>query len=430
VAGFEKNLQRLNEAAGRLITLQLANSGADERLSVGALVRNLLLTRLSRDSRAGQIRRRFVAYFLAYAQSYSEPTAENFDALELEFENLLDALDISSKLQNPNQFIQIYQVLSGFLDVRGYWDEALRRNSQAQKAARKLKRIELLPDLDQIAADIFLRRREFPKAQAGYQAALAGYRSTDNQRGSATALRKLGSIALEQANPDEAEKLYNESLAISREINDQAGVADNLHNLAIVAQERRDLGRAEELYREGLEISEKLGDPGSVAVSYHQLGVIAEENGNFEEAQKLFERSLEIKTKLGDQNGMAATLHLLGRLKARIGQTREAEPLLGRALDIFDNLASPTAAEVGRDIAALSAPHLAPSALRDNLQPAASLSAPALSPPGDSILAEGPALTPATPIGNFADSEVEPDFDPGDAVGVSGSRPSSSRSYK
>ena len=289
VAGFEKNLQRLNEAADRLITLRLANSGADERLSVGGLIRNLLQARLSRDRRAKQIRRRFVAYFLAYAQSYAEPTAENFDALELEFENLLDAMDISNRLQSANQLIQIYQVLSGFLDVRGYWDEALRRNTQAQNAARKLKRPELQPDLIQIAADIFLRRREFPKAKANYQAALASYRSTENHRGSATALRKLGSIALEQANPVEAEKPYNESLAISREINDQAGVADNLHNLAIVAQERYDLQTAEALYLQSLEISQQLDDPGSVAVSYHQLGVIAEEKGNFEEAQKGWE---------------------------------------------------------------------------------------------------------------------------------------------
>lgn len=365
VAGFESDLERLNEAARRLITLQLINSVPEGRLLVEGLIRELsrkhLLSssRLTKDLGAGDIRRRFVTYFLAYAQSHQEPSAENYDALEFEFENLLDALDIAYELRSRNEMIQIYVALSGFLDVRGYWDEALRRNSQVQKVARRAAG-RMLPDLKLIAADILLRRQEFVKAQAAYKSALTDYTKMKNDRGVANALRKLGSIALEQGNLDEAARLYNESLTIARRLSDHAGVADNLHNLAIVAQARYDLKRAEELYRESLELSERLGDPRSVAVSYHQLGVITEELGKLDEAQRFFERSLEIKTTLGDQDGMAATLHLLGRLKARMAKPQEAEPLLGRALDIFDNLGSGSADEVRQDLASLQAPPESP----------------------------------------------------------------------
>lgn len=361
VADFGDDLERMNDAAQRLATLQLMNVAVGGgRLRVEGLVRHLSKARLSKDRRAGEIRRRFVAYFLAYAESRSESTSENYDALEIEFENLLDAMDMASESKDWESVIQICAAIAEFLDVRGYWDEALRRNEQASKAARIAKRTEMLPHLAETAANIFLRRREFNKAEKAYEFILHSYRNAKNEAGKVTnqagvagALRHLGSIALERREPAMAEKLYSDSLQIVRKLGDQVGIAANLHNLAIVAQVQGELGKAQKLYQESLGISQEIGNQRSIAISLHQLGVINQEGANYDEARSLFNQSLDIKKKLLDRNGIADTLHQLGLLSREMGDRQQSGQQLHEALEIFEQLGSPIAGEVRQDLETL-----------------------------------------------------------------------------
>jgi tetratricopeptide (TPR) repeat protein len=353
VAGFGTDMERLNEAARRGLVLRLINSAPQEKLFVDGLVRKFLQERSRKDKRAKALAERFVSYFLSYAQSRQEGSAENYDALESEFENLLDTMDLAEKLRKRSEVIQIYEGISSFLDVRGYWDEALRRNVQAQKAAKTFTRGKVMPRLKATAADIWLRRGELNKAQAAYNSALTTYFEVGDLSAASDILRQLGTIALEKSDLEQATSLYTESLQIARGLKKEKGIADNLHNLAIVAQQQGDLEKAEDLYRQSLEIAVSLDDQRSVAISYHQLGVISAEKGTLKEAVQFFERSLQTKVSLGDRNGMAATLHQLGLVKVRIGDRSDAEDLLQQALDIFVQLASPSAEEVRRDLGEL-----------------------------------------------------------------------------
>jgi hypothetical protein len=66
VAGFGDDTKRLNEAVKRLAALRLVETtGAGEQLILRGLTRSLAKAHLSKDARADEFRRRFVAYFCA-----------------------------------------------------------------------------------------------------------------------------------------------------------------------------------------------------------------------------------------------------------------------------------------------------------------------------------------------------------------------------
>src|SRR5205807_322017 len=98
--------------------------------------------RLSKDSRAAEFRRRFVAYFLRYAAEREEPTPENFDALEGEKDNLLSAVEAAFTSEDWKSVMRMAYALTGIpagmLRVRGYWDVAILLCKQGLKAATEI----------------------------------------------------------------------------------------------------------------------------------------------------------------------------------------------------------------------------------------------------------------------------------------------------
>ena len=353
MAPLDGYMDRLNKATTQLLRLKLVREVADgNRFAVEGFIREALEGRLDR-TRTSDFRRRFVAYFLSYAQQHSAPTATDYDALEAEFENLLDAMDLAEGWQGSDELIQMCIALNEFFDVRGYWDEALRRNAQALNAARRSGQKDQLPALNQAVGYIYLKRRQFTKAEAAFRGVLWYYANKPLNIDVAIATSRLGSIALQQENLKLAERFYSEALEISRQLKFQSGVADNIHNLAIVKQEQGDLSGARRLYEESLRLSGSLNDDRSHAISLHQLGVIAMETENYAEAEQFFRLSLEIKNKLQDRSSLADTMHQLGLLYQAQGNKMQAEVALRDALGIFSQLGSPSAREVQEDLDSL-----------------------------------------------------------------------------
>lgn len=352
VAGSGEDPDRLDLPLSALRQLELIGVTSDNgRLMVEGFVRDLLNQRIDKDKES--LSGRFVDYFLTYAEQHRGATPEDYDALEAEFENLLDAMDLAGDLKRSAELIRISIAMSRFFDVRGYWDESLKRSGQALKMARATKQTQMVPAINQTIGIIYLRRRQLTKAETAYRAVLRAYSKADYGAGIATTLRQLGSIAADRSRWKEAEQLYLQALEISRKLNLTAGIADNLHNLAIIAQEQGDLEQARRRYQESLELT---GDQGNVAISLHQLGVIAHEKGELSEAREYFEQSLAIKRRLGDRNGTGDTLHQLGLLLQDLKLTDQAQRCLSEALAIFEQLGSRSAEEVRTDLSFLWQP--------------------------------------------------------------------------
>jgi tetratricopeptide (TPR) repeat protein len=347
VAGFGADAARLDAAAAQLAELWLADTtNGNERLTVAGLTRELAKHHLAADPRAAQFRHRFVAYFVNYARTHRQPTPEDFDALEAERENLLAAADTAFEGQQWREVVNIRYALEEFLDVRGYWDEAIKRGQQAVEVAYVEGDEQTTAVLMLNVAVIRQRRGEYDEARQAYDQSAAAFRKLGDERNFAATVHNQAVIAQAQGDKNEARRLYEESLEIERRLGNQGGVAISLHQLAILAQAQGDAGEARRLFGESLEIKRRLGDQIGVSYTLHQLGKLAQNEGGHEKARRLYEESLEISKRLGNQDGIAISLWSLGLLTGQQGDRAEAVQLLGEALTILEKLGSPNAGEV------------------------------------------------------------------------------------
>ncbi|HEX8118074.1 MAG TPA: TIR domain-containing protein, partial [Pyrinomonadaceae bacterium] len=130
VSGFNDE-GRVREAIKNLRRLWLVKGvDGNRRLAVEGLTRRLAAARLSKDPRADEFRRRFIAYFLRYTEEHKEPTPENYDALEGEKDNLLSASEAAFASGDGESVVRMAFALArgdiGMLYVRGYWGEAVK----------------------------------------------------------------------------------------------------------------------------------------------------------------------------------------------------------------------------------------------------------------------------------------------------------------
>ncbi|HXL81491.1 MAG TPA: tetratricopeptide repeat protein [Pyrinomonadaceae bacterium] len=348
VAGLSHDNDRLDRAIQQLAELRLiAATEGNERLSVEGLTRELTKSRMSKDQRSDEFAKRFVIYFRADAEAHRETTPEDFEALETEKENLLNAIDVASKIGDWKSVMVIRSALEEFLDLHGYWEDALRTGKQALRAARKSELASSIRDCAHNLGVLYLNRGELDEAQRLYSESLEISRKLEDQAGIAIAAHQLGRVAENNGNLDEAHGLYIESLEIERKLGRQVGIAYSLGQLGNLARLQGAPDQAMRFSDESLEIFRGLGDRHGIAKTLHQLAMLDHDRGELDKARLLFDESLKIKRTLGDQVGIASTLHQLGRLAEDEGKSLEAMQLFTKALAILEKLKSPLA-EIAR----------------------------------------------------------------------------------
>ena len=267
VAGFGSDTKRLENALQQLAELWLIETiGNNERLVVEGLTRKLTKARLTKDGQVDEFRSRFVSCFLNYAVTHEESTPENVAALENERDNLLSAMEAALTRKDWASLMQIRSVLGEFLDVHGYWEDAIKTGNEVLRAASEMKDTEALGRFSHNLAVIHQGRG-------------------DNE---------------------EARRLYDESLQINTQLGNQSGIASTLHQLGQLAQDQGDLGEARRLYDESLQIEKQLGNQSGIAISLHALGTLAEGEGNNAEAARLFREALTTFVRLKSPNAEIA----------------------------------------------------------------------------------------------------------------------------
>lgn len=114
VAGFGSDEERLNRAATSLGTLRLVRTtDGGKRLLIEGLTRDLAQARLTKDKqRANEFSQRFVDYFVSYGEAHAQPTPENWDALETEKDNLLNAMDVAFKMDDWKTIMRLMDAIN------------------------------------------------------------------------------------------------------------------------------------------------------------------------------------------------------------------------------------------------------------------------------------------------------------------------------
>jgi tetratricopeptide (TPR) repeat protein len=343
-AGFGEDLRRLDKAVTNLSALWLVETtDGNERPLLRGLTRQLAASRLARDDRAPDFRRRFVAHFLAYAEAHRQKTAEDLIALEPEKDNLVLAQSVAFEGQDWSSVVRLRFAVDEFLDVRGYWGEAVETGEQALQAARSSEDESEVAGLAHNLAVIYQNRGELAEARRLYDQSLEINRRLGDQRGVATTLHQLAWMAQDKGDYDEARSLYSQSLEINKELGEQRLLALSLHNLGGLSRAEGALDEARRLYNESLNIKRGLGDQHGIALSLHAIANLLLDEGELEQARLTYEESLEITKKLGDKRILAMIFNNMGLLAEREGDSAQAIHLLEKALRMFEELGSPYA---------------------------------------------------------------------------------------
>jgi tetratricopeptide (TPR) repeat protein len=358
VTGLDKS-ESFDEAVGQLSDYWLVKlTGKGKRLSIQGLTRDLAQVRLAEHKQADEFHRCFVAYFRLYVVERSEPTPENYDALEKEKDNLLGAAEEAFTSRDWETVILMTRLLtnaatnaSGVLIMRGYWDEAVRLAGQAIQAARSAPDEAAVATLSLSLASLYRNRGDNAEAQSLYADGLEIQKRLGDHQGIALTKWGLGNLSLRQGNVAGAKELYYEALEAFRKLGDELNMASILHQLGVVAMRQGEPGEARRFFNESFEVMKKFGKQNSVANILHNLAALAQDEGDSAEARRLYNESLSISRRFGSQRVIAGTLLNLALLTEREADRAEAARLYREALRILEKLGSPDTKKARKGLA-------------------------------------------------------------------------------
>ncbi len=272
----------------------------------------------------------------------------------------------------PSHATRLARTLFRYLDVGGYFPEAITIYHHARSAARQAgdrgAEAEILNDLGSAemrqghyeqAADCQRQALALYRAlgdrpgqaralgdlgtieyylgsyqeSADHQGqALAMFRETADQSGQATALSGLGNAYDRQGHYEQAADQYEQALTLYREAGDRTGEGRVLGNLGILD---RNLGRYEQAadhFRQALSLFRQTGSPPNEALALCQLGIIEQIQGRYAQAASYHRQAYAMHCKAGNPSGQVDALNGLADVLLAEGRTGEARTEYAAAL--------------------------------------------------------------------------------------------------
>ncbi len=319
----------------------------ETRIDMLETIREYALERLDESGDAERIRTRYLAHFLALAETaapvlMTEAQSRWLARLEQEYGNLRRALRLTCERTDAATGLRLAGLLWRFWELRGHLSEGqtwlntlLSLDEKTGFQAPATLRANAL----RITGALAYGQGRYDMATALTEQALSLYRAQADSTGIAAALNNLGLIAREQGTYTRAEALFEESLAIKRERRNRQGEALTLNNLGNVAMALGHYQRAAALHAESLAIERELGNRWGIATSLHNLAEVARDQQDLAAAAHLLEESLVIKRELGDYQGIAISLDGLAEVARRQGDFERSERLAAQSLAAYFTLA-------------------------------------------------------------------------------------------
>ena len=335
-------LDLLGALVGKSLVQAEERDGGEVRHGLLETVRQYGQQRLAASGRAGAVRDRHLAHFLALAEE-AEPALKGadqatwLDRLEAEHDNLRAALGWAREAGATEVGLRLAGALWRFWLMRGHFHEGrtwLEGALAGAEGAAPNVRAEALQGAGVLAAE----QGDYGRAAASFTGSLALRREMGDRRGSARTLSNLGIVAYEQGEYGRAAALHEEALALCRELGDKRGLALALGNLGLVVLEQGEYERAVALQEESLALDRELGDTHSIGVALCNLGWAVLEQGEYGRAAALFTESLALCRELGNTYGSATALSNLGLVALEQGEYGRATALHEEALTLCRKL--------------------------------------------------------------------------------------------
>jgi predicted ATPase len=240
-AGYLLDLADVLDLLAALIDrslVQVVDHPEEPRYRLLATVRQYAAAKLWDGPEGPTVHSRHADYFIDLALSARDGVdgphqSRWLQRLELEHDNLEAALQWLSE-ESIDDGARLARLLWPFWYQRGYYHEARTRFEQLLTRAAEIspaRRARVLVSAGEVA---FLQC-DYVKAIEHLNVALELVSDLGDERASATALQRLGSIAREQARYDDARDLHRRSLAVWEKLGDRVGIATSHDYLGFVA---------------------------------------------------------------------------------------------------------------------------------------------------------------------------------------------------
>ena len=336
----------------------------EPRFNLLATVRDYGHERLSRrDEELGALRRAHARYYLALAERADAELQRGevgrwTTRLDREHRNLAAALAWSAEDADP----ELPARLATALEV--HWEDGL--ISEGRRWLERALQADgaLPPPLEAkatcIVGTLALLQADLEQATAASSRALARFRSLDDQGGAIRALWVLAWGQLLRGSYEMAAASFEESARLAGVLADEASVAQAVTGFGRALAEQGEMARADEQLKRGLSLRRLLGASRGVAHSLATLGRLALIEGRHRAAVDYLDESIARSRELGDfmaaETAGNRSLVVLDREADRVAASREigervftAESLHTRALVAFDLDDLPTASVLTRE---------------------------------------------------------------------------------
>ncbi len=323
------------------LLVAVRDGAGQARFRMLEVLREFGLERLAESGEEGRVRDRHAEWFFELArraapQLAAQGQAEWLERLDLDHDNLREALVRLMTAPDPGDGVSLAGELWWFWYLRGHYREGRRWLEAALahgEAASPAARDKVLLGAGVLA---FLQC-DYPRAWDLLESCVDLARRMGDEQRMAWAQQFLGSVCREKGRYDEAIAHHQASLAIFSALGDERGVARSQNYIAFASwlAGKREPVRA---CLDSLATFRRLGDLEGIVWSLLNLGAAAYHGGELAQAEKLGKESLEASRQAGYREGMAWSLDILGRVALEGGDCGRALALLKEALRIHHDL--------------------------------------------------------------------------------------------
>jgi tetratricopeptide (TPR) repeat protein len=192
---------------------------------------------------------------------------------------------------------------------------------------------------------------EYRQAIEFHEQHLAIARGIGDRQGESNALSGLGIAYKNLGAYRRAIDFHEQDLAIAREIGDRRGESQTLGNLGVAYSSLGEYRRAIEFLELVLAIARDIGDRRGESQALGNLGVNYSLLGEYRQAIEFYDQQLAITREIGDRQGEGNALYNMGHSLDKLGKRAEATANAQAALLIFEQIESPGAETVRRQLA-------------------------------------------------------------------------------
>jgi tetratricopeptide (TPR) repeat protein len=265
-----------------------------------------------------------------------EGGAEVVARLSPELGNLEAMIRLGLGSGEPEPAIQAAENLAEFMTFTGFGDSSILE--RAREAARTIGAGPLEASCLEKLGTIALDRCNYDDARARFEEARPLYRGSGQSTDEANCIYGLGSIALRLSDYAQARASFEEALPLYQRAGDLLGEANCKQDLGDVALELASPDDARACYDEALGLYRRVGDPLGEANCIQCLGEIALRNSQLQDADAHYEEALPIYRRIGDLLGEANCLQGLGQIALPTSPAADAQTQLEEALRLYERI--------------------------------------------------------------------------------------------